>query len=207
MAFSAGDVKLANAALALLAEDEIVNFSEPADLAGKLSAIYPGTVQRLLASYPWRFTMTKAQLSRLDTGPINEWTYGHQLPADMLTLRALRNAAGPGGQNVTEYEVFGTKVYSDHLALWADYQKAIAPEFWPPTFYDMARHALASDLAVLVAGSVSLSQHHALIAYGMPSERGNGGLTAQARRVDSQQQPPQRFRRHPLLEARAGGLY
>lgn len=206
MSFTAGDVKLANAALALLAEEEIVSFSEPADLAGKVTAIYPATVRGLLASHPWRFTLAKQALSRLTEAPITEWTYQHQLPAEMLVLRALRPSASVGADTVTDYEIFGQVVMSDVADLWADFQRAVAPEYWPAPFYAVARHALASDLAVVTTGSVSLAQHHAQLAYGLPSERGNGGLIRTARLVDAQQQPPQRFRRFPLLEARMGGL-
>jgi len=205
MAYTSGDVKLANAALALLAEEEIASFAEPADLAGKVEAIFAVTVPSLLASYPWRFTMTKQQLSLLTQAPVNEWTYQHALPPDMLVLRALRPSATATEATITAFEIFGRNVMSHNAAVWADYQKAIAVEFWPPVFYAMATHALASDLSNVVTGSTSLGEYHHGKAYGSPRENGNGGLMRIARGVDAQQQPPQRFRNFSLMQARQGG--
>lgn len=205
MTYTAGDVTLANAALGLLAESSITSFEDPPDLAGKVAQIYPVTVRAQLGSYPWRFTMRKAALSRLTAAPVTEWTYQHQLPIGMLALRSLRTSADPRAEPLKEYEIFEDKALTHQLDLWADYQVPIAPEYWPPTFYKMVTHALAADLSVVVTGSTSLADYHARLAFGLPQERGAGGITATARRVDAQQQPPQKFTRFALLEARHGG--
>lgn len=206
MAHTAGDVALVNAALALLGAGRIASFDDTTILDGGLAPIYDTTVAALLASYPWRFTLRKGQLSRLTAAPANEWTYQHDLPADMLVLRALFPSATARSEDVVrDYEVFENRVLSDQSELWADYQVAKPPEAWPPLFYKMATHALASDLAQPVSGSSSLAEEHLLKAFGTPSERGTGGYAGQARRADAQQQPPQRTRRFLLVEARFGG--
>ena len=202
---TAGNVALANAALALLGADSLVSFSDPAELGGNVARIFAATVRARLASYPWRFTLRKAQLSRLAEAPATEWQYQHQLPAGMLALRALFPSNTPGAAPVAEYERFENQVLSNQTELWADYQAEIVPELWPATFYLMVQNALASDLAQLVTGSSSLAEFYAVKAYGTPGQGGAGGLTGEARRLDAQQQPPQRLHSFPLIQARLGG--
>lgn len=96
-------------------------------------------------------------------------------------------------------------MFSNTPDLWADIQRDSDPASWPPMFHKLAVHALASDLAIAVTGSATLSDIHRRIAFGTPQEGGEGGLARQVRRLDSQQQPPQRITDYPLLAARMGG--
>lgn len=199
------EITLANSALRLLGEFGVAALDEGTDLAETIQLIQQDTVRSLMAAHPWRFTMRKARLVRLADGPINEWTYAHALPPDRLMIRAMRPSAAPSDQVVRDYELFENRVYSHQPDLWCDYQVAVDPGAWPPHFTDLARNALASDFAVAVgAGSTAADLFHRR-AFGLPGENRNGGLMGVARKLDSQQQPPQQLTDYPLLAARFGG--
>ena len=204
---AASDVELCNAALKLIGADSLTSFEEGTDLAETCGALYADTIRALQAAYPWRFTLAKQQLSRLADPPMNEWTYQHALPPDRLLLRQLFASSSVGASPVTEYEIFGPRVHSDQPDLWADYQVATDPALWPPYFRDVARHALAAALAVPVTESTERAEFYTRRAFGTPGEGGMGGLMGAARRLDAQQQPPQRIEDFPLITARMGGRW
>jgi hypothetical protein len=197
-------VALCNEALRMLGDATITSFDDDTDLAVTCQQLYATTVRGLLASYPWRFTLAKVQLARLADAPVNEWRYAHALPPDRLGIRQMFAAGTVGAGPLLEYELFDSRAFSNQPDLWCDYQREIDPANWPAAFRAMARHALASDMAVSVTASASMAQYHRQVAFGTPSEGGNGGLLAAARRVDGQQQPPQAIGDFPLIAARFG---
>jgi hypothetical protein len=204
MSGSLTDINLANEALALLGEYAIAGFDEGSDLANACTRIVPFAVRHLLSLHPWRFTLRKQQLARRVETPASEWTYLHALPTDRLLVRAMRASAQPGAPTVLEYEIFGDDVASHSLDLWCDYQVWRDPATWPPPFAAFARHALAAELAIAVGAGPTAREAFERSAYGSPLEQRQGGLLAQARRLDSQQQPNQAIADFPLVAARRG---
>jgi hypothetical protein len=202
---SAAGVILCNEALRLLGEFGVTSFEEGTDLAQSCNAIYDTTRRLLLTSHPWRFTLAKERLARLDETPASEWAYLHAAPAGMLALRALYPAAQPGAAPVRAYEIYGARILSHSEDLWADYQLDSNPDTWPAYFRQLARCALAADLAMAVGAGPGAADLMHRRAFGSPSEMMNGGLMGLARRMDSQQQPPQALRDFPLITARFGG--
>lgn len=197
-------VALCNQALRLLGEGSITSFTEGTELANTCATLWQDTTRALLASYPWRFTLRKAQLSRLADAPINEWPYAHQLPPGHLVLRQIFATAAYGARPLLDYERFEDLVLSRQPALWADYQAEVDPALWPPAFTLLARYALAADFAVAVAGSMTAAEWWDKKAFGSPSEARMGGQMGVARRLDAQQQPPQAITDFPLIQARHG---
>lgn len=198
-------VTLCNQALRMLGEFGIASFDEGTDQATTVSLIYADTVRLLLTMHPWRFTLKKARLARLTEIPVSEWQHQHALPPDSLALRALYPAGTPGAPTVERYEIFERSVLSNTLDLWADYQAEIDAGLFPAWFQGLARCALAADFAMAVgAGSTAAELFHRR-AYGNPQDSMAGGLMGVARRMDSQQQPPQQITDFPLTQARFGG--
>lgn len=198
-------VALCNEALRLLGEAAIASFDDGTDMAETCATLHDSTIRALLAGHPWRFTMAKVQLARLVEAPLNEWRCAHALPPDRLQLRQVFTSGAVGATPLLAYEVFEGRLFSNHDDLWCDYQRVAEPASWPAPFRHLARYALAADLAVPVTASASMAQAMRQVAFGAPSERGNGGLMAAARLADSQQQPPQAITDFPLIAARFGG--
>jgi hypothetical protein len=199
------DIVLANQALRLLASEGIASLDEGTDVANTVAQLYGTTIRQLLAAHPWRFTLRKQQLSRLAEPPLTEWQHLHALPADMLALRALYPTAAPGAETVRRYELFERRVASNHLDLWADYQFEPDAGTFPPYFVALARAALAAEFAIPLGVGAERADLFHRRAYGSPAEAMAGGLMREARRLDSQQQPPQRITDFPLISARFGG--
>jgi hypothetical protein len=197
-------VELVNQALALLGERGITSFDDGTAMAGSAAQLYPDTVAALLDSYPWRFGQTKARLARLADPPLAGWSYAHALPADLIRLRALYASPDVDMRPCALYDVAEGRVLSNQPELWADYLRAQDPATWSPAFRNLARYALAADLAVAVTGSTSQADFMRRIAFGTPQEAGNGGLMQTARRQDAQQAPPRVLADDPLLAARFG---
>jgi hypothetical protein len=201
---SAADVALCNEALRMLGEFGITAFDEGTDQAQTLNLIYDSTRRFLLTAHPWRFTLAKQRLARLAETPVSEWTFIHALPAGMLALRALFPTGAAGAAPVREFEIYGTRVLSHREDLWADYQVDADPSTWPPFFRALARTAMAAECAMAVGAGMSAADLLHRRAFGSPFEMMNGGLMGVARRLDSQQQPPQALRDFPLITARFG---
>jgi hypothetical protein len=199
------DITLASEALRLLGEFSISALDEGTDLAETVQRIQGATVRALLTTHPWRFTMRKQRLGQIAEPPINEWTYAHALPAQRLAIRAMYPAAGAGALPTMDWEVFENRAFSHHADLWCDFQVEVDPGAWPPWFYNLARYALAADFAMAVGAGTTMAQAMHQRAYGNPGESLDGGLMRVARRIDSQQQPPQRIRSNPLMAARFAG--
>jgi hypothetical protein len=202
---STAAVALTNEALRLLGEISITSFDEGSDLAESANLLFDSVTRGLLARHPWRFTLAKARLARVDETPTSEWKFLFALPPDRLLIREVTTSELPGAGPLLAYELFGDRLMADHEALWCDYQRARDPSLWPPHFVDLARVALAAAFAVPVTGSTSLAQLYDRQAFGTPEQSRQGGQMAEARRLDSQQQPPARIGDFPLTQARHGG--
>jgi hypothetical protein len=190
------DLALCNEALHRIGEAPLQSLDDGSDIAASCLALYDTTINALLASHPWRRTMHKVQLSRLTDAPLTEWTYQHALPADLIALRQVVTSAAIGAPPLLEYEMFEGRILSHAPDLWCDYQRQTPPATWPPGLRRAARLTLAADLAMAVTGSVNLAD---------ALRREAEAAAAEARRLDSQQQPPQAITDFPLLAARFGG--
>jgi hypothetical protein len=198
------DIQLANEALRKLGEMSITSLDEGTDLAETVNLLQVPLTTHLLTCHPWRFTMQKAQLARLSETPVNEWQYTHAKPAGCIMLRALYPSGAVGAQPLREFELFDDRILSNVETLWADFQTDKDPATWPAYFRALATNALAAEFAIPVGASASAADLYGRRAFGTPQEIGEGGLMRQAKRLDSQQQPPQQIRDFPLAAARSG---
>jgi len=199
---SLADIALTNQALRLLGEYGVQSFEEGTDLSETCNQIVPTTLAALLTAFPWRFTMRKAQLARIAEAPLTEWAYQHARPSEAIFIRAVRPA--PSAPAAEAWEIFENRILSNHETLYCDYQVQIDSAVWPAWFTNLARHALAADLAIAVGAGAEKGDYFNRRAFGAPMENGAGGLMRQARHLDSQQQTPQTLGATPLVTARWG---
>lgn len=199
------DVSFASDALLLLGAGTITAFPDGGDSSDKATVagnLYPGIRDALLTKHPWRFTMRKAQLARETETPASEWRYQFAWPTDALTLRGLFTTTGLNAASLREFELFNRKVLANVTTLYADYQYDPGEANYPPYFVQLLRYALASDFAHSIVESDSKATFWNAKAFGSPAENGLGGEFAIARRIDSQQQPPQVLDDYTLIAAR-----
>jgi len=80
MASGDTNVTVCNQALNLLGAVTLSSFSDTTnDAATVCNNIYETVIRQTLSMYPWSFAMTKVQLSRSATTPVNEWAYQYDL--------------------------------------------------------------------------------------------------------------------------------
>jgi hypothetical protein len=197
------DVEICSRALNRLGSKGIQSFTEGTDLAISCSTTYPSVLEAELSVYPWRFAMKKAQLSRHADTPANEWKYAYQLPTDRIGPPfALFNSTSSGAIPKHRFEIFSDKIFTNEETVVIDYPFKPTESAFPAYFVEFMVLAMASFLAIPVTDKTTTADFYRGLAYGTPSENGNGGQLARARRADSAQQPPQRIENFDLVDAR-----
>lgn len=202
----ASNVTVASQALLLLRADTISSFADDSNEAEILAVMYEEHIKSLLSIYPWTFATKKRQLSQDSTGPINEYTYSHIIPAEALLIWALFNSDEVGVQPVRDYDIYGTdssrRIFSNYDTLYADYIIYPDENVWPAYFMQFAIHSLAAYLAIPVTGNSDLAAHYNQVAYGSANANRKGGLFGVAASTDAKQKRNEYVISSPLTEAR-----
>lgn len=195
-------------ALTLLGEEPIDAFSDNGDPGVVAERLYEPTKNDLLSRHPWRFATKKGQLSRLVETPENEWRYQFQLPSDRLS--AIDTAFQSGESYVppfTDYDLYADKLFANVEAIWVDYRVCVDETKFPAWFRNLLVYALAAKFAIPIAGSTTYHDKFHALAFGNPSDYGQGGLWAACRIENSRGRPSQTLFAggDPLTRARHGG--
>lgn len=132
-------VRVISDALILLGEREVISLTDERKGVKAAANLFERVYENELQSNPWRFSMKKAALSRLNLTPLNQFTYVHQMPSDCLLPRHVYPA--------TLYEIFGNRIYSNQLTIELDYQFKPEVSAAPAYFTTLLAYALARDLA------------------------------------------------------------
>lgn len=96
--------------------------------SGKVAAsLYPKERSIMITSYPWRFCAGQQQLSKLTDIPLfKHYQNAFQLPANMIKLIRL--------EDCRDFEIYGTKVYSNNNSLNAEFTYIPEEANWPDYF-------------------------------------------------------------------------
>jgi hypothetical protein len=152
--------------------------------ANLFEILYENEVQ----SHPWRFSMKKAVLSRLNLTPLNQYSYVHQIPVDCLLPRHV--------YPITDYEIFGDRIYSNNQTVELDYQFKPEVGHVPAYFAALMVYALARDMVKPLTESDKAVQTMAA-KYSLQRDR--------AMYADSQGRPNIAIQYSPFVAARQGG--
>lgn len=153
----ASATELCNSALVLIGDFRINSLDEGSELSRRCAERYDRVRLRLLRSHTWNFAAKQVQLARNDVDPVYEFEYSYALPADYVRLRALDTQ--PNGNSNAEYRIQGRNVFSDFPTLYLSYTSDVKDvSLFPPDFYDAFAYALAGELAIPVAQSISLQE-------------------------------------------------
>lgn len=210
MASSKEDV--ASMALARLGEPAISSFDENTDTAEKVKQLYESTILGLLSGYEWQWCSKRAVLS-IDGGktPENEWTYGFLMPA-IRTDRVgnpyrVYNSTSRNAPEFFDYEIENKWILTNASTIVIEYTQRMPENVWPGYFERMAVEALAAVFALPITENESKENWHTGIAYGSPSEQGEGGLLGRAMKADARGTPTRGLldETDPMTSARFGG--
>jgi hypothetical protein len=106
-------VEIANAALDMVGQAQILSLEDPTAAARKANLHIRDAIREVLGSGLWTSARKSAVLSQLSSqdGPTFDWLYGYQLPNDFITAVAV-NRYDPDSIADT-YEVNGHALYTD----------------------------------------------------------------------------------------------
>lgn len=205
---AADSLEIQNRALVLLGETPLP-FLGVDEISSSITFLYEPLIAALLGKTSWKFARERASLVAT-TAPTTQWTYAHTLPT-LNTTRigaplAFFASAAINSPPIKEYELRGATVESNHAALWCAYTKRVAESLWPESFARFASVALAAEIAEPVTGQKSTNEKYHEMAFGLPVERGRGGLFLEALQEDSWGSPDISIMdsSDPILEARWG---
>lgn len=145
-------LSMISAALILCGEKPMNSLTDPRYGASVGAALFDMSYESELQSNRWRFACKKAQLSRVNVTPPNEWMYCFQLPTDMLLPIGLWGV-GPD----RSYEIYSNVIYTNLTSnpgainastpvLTFDYMYKPDPATVPSYFTLLMTYALARDM-------------------------------------------------------------
>lgn len=114
------------------------------------SALYDTTVEYMLSTTYWRFSMKQQSLNRLTAVPLNNWQYAFQLPTDMITLYRVDPRAN--------YQLFEDNLFTNVDTLSADYSFRVADTALPIYFVMALQYKLAADFAIAITNDTQKNQ-------------------------------------------------
>lgn len=176
---SAGNtpIKICSRASLLIGGEPISSFTDGTSESIVCDAMYEDIARAALTNSRWRFATNQAVLNRLADAPTGRFDAAYQLPADILMLSSVTVQDNP-----IKYDTYSGKVFCDadeSDELVADYIYRADEGDWPPYFVIAVEYMVAAMLATSVARDASMSKM---------MEQKAMYHTAQARRLDSQQQ-------------------
>lgn len=203
---AASNFNICSQALALIGIGPISSFigSNVATICGRL---YDDRMNELIGSYPWRFSLKKAELQKQSATPVNEYSTIHDLPIDMVdpTIMVVFRSSDVNSTPFKRFEVFGRTIYSNEDRLWVDYPVRQPESIWPPHFYNLAVYTMAWVLAGPITEDDAKVDQWMKVANGGPDQFFRGGYWFTATNLDASQQPPQKFEDFELIAAHLGG--
>jgi hypothetical protein len=176
----ASSVGMCNAALIRIGANEITSLTEDSEEARKCNARFQDTLDALLESHPWNFSIARATLAASATAPNHEWDYQYLLPQRPYCLRVVRLYSD------YEYKIEGRYLLCNQEDVSIKYVKRVTDmNELSPMFRECFALYLGAELAYPLAGSNALRQE-LLGEFGV--------LIRQARSKDAQEETPDNFK-------------
>ncbi len=142
-------IQIISNAMVLIGANPISSLSEGTEgLVG--TALYEASYEDILANHSWRFATKKVQLARLTESPLNEFSYQYQLPTDNITVEK--------EQNLTDYEIYGDKLYSNSPEVFIDYRYRVDETLLPSYFVKTLEFFLAAQFAIPITDNSQRAQ-------------------------------------------------
>jgi len=110
---AASDVSICNIALGKLGAQHITSLTENSKNARACNKYYAHVRDMVLRSHPWNCAIQRQPLAQLSEGPVEEWNYQYQLPADPYCLRVLSINEADSDSIPAEYAVEGRKLLTN----------------------------------------------------------------------------------------------
>jgi len=183
-------IDLCSRALIKLGAQTIASFDEATAEAKVCSQLYEPTLESLLAAYPWRFALEKAELARLTQAPTADYQYAYQLPGDCV--RVLSAGNGEKSQGL-RYKIVGNMLHTNAERVIVSYISRPDETVFPPFFCNALIAKLAAEMCLPLTESTTRTEY----MYQRAEEE-----FKTAKLTDSQQDVPSCFQDFSLIEVR-----
>lgn len=187
------DISICNAALDELGVNQINSIVNPeTDVEASCARLYPLTIGGLLSRHPWNFAQPLRQLAvDADATPAQKsgYEYAYRLPSDLIAGPFAVYADGNVKHPIHDYMNVNGYILASYNRIDVRYRHVPPVERWPIYFIDLAVMALAARLAKPVTGDNELATEKRIIAFGHANSDMNGGLFAEAKRIDAISRP------------------
>ena len=183
-------IDLCSRALVKLGAQTISSFEEATAEAKICAQLYEPTLESLLASYPWRFALTKTQLPRLVSSPTADYQYAYQLPNDCI--RVLSAGNGDSSQGL-QYKIIGNTLHTNATKVIISYIARPDEASFPAFFSNALIARLGAELCLPLTESTTRTDY----MYQRAEEE-----FKTAKLTDSQQDVPACFQDFSLIEVR-----
>lgn len=216
-------LQLINTALAEIGEEPISQLVESGtpfsetdhvdDVTSKVSLIYPMVKSEILNDYPWSWLLYRTYLQKAMPGapPARARMYRWFIPNSISTIRAVYDASniGEGAEfaedlvhsevSSEDWKIRGNYLFTtfDNVIVLAQHNDTAESDF-PKLIENAMVLKLAARFAIAIPFDMNLSRHFLSLA-----EQALGN----ARRVDSQRNPPERLERFEFIDARVAGVF
>lgn len=180
-------VSICNMAAVMLGAGVIQSLEDDTDLSRMFANLYEPKKLSIMSRYPWNFLRQKFYLTRSADNPIQGYKYSYIIPGDALA-GAPHAVFYYNDQRIgtADFRVVGKRIYCDYPELWGEFTVDRKESELPQYFQELLAHAIAADLAFAITDQQSVADYHRTLAFGTPSEGGNGGMMGQAMTTDSQ---------------------
>lgn len=171
------------------------------------SGAYDRCRDHIFGLHDWSFLRLTRKLTRQSATPNNGWTYGHELPGDMIGApRKLLRALTPEPVVLRDFDREARVIYSNEKDIWARVRVNLDPDYWDVAFRAAFLRALEGYLAVPLLQDLELEAKRFRDAFGAAADRGAGGMIGRCIADDMSGQPVESpfTRGDPLTDARWG---
>lgn len=185
------DVEICSVALVKIGANGIASFDDDTLEADVASRLYEITLQGLLASHPWHFTLAESDLAPIDEPGQGGFSNVFELPTDQLRIIS---AGGSHRARGLDYRVAGNRLFCNSGRVVLSYQRRPDTATFPAFFVQALIARLAAEFCLpLTEGTSRADALYKLAAAELKI----------ARLIDSQQATPRAVEDFTLIAARS----
>lgn len=197
---------IANWALSELGLAAKFSIDDDTPLGGVFDIMWPRCVAQCFSLHDWTFLRHTFHLTRQAARPDNGWPYGFDLPGGRFG-EPVKNLTDPRRETpLRDFRIEGDTLFADVADVWSTCKVYREPVHWDWQFANCFATAFASYLAVPLLQDAEMAEAKYVLAFGMRSEGGTGGmfgrLIAQNRAAHPLASPS--FGNDPLTGAHGG---
>lgn len=184
------DIEICSVALVKIGASDIAAFDDETVEADVASRLYDVTLNGLIVTHPWHFTLAEAELEAVDEPAQAGFAHAFAMPDDLL--RIISAGAGSRARGV-EYRVAGRRLYANAPRILLSYQRRPATVDFPPFFVQALIARLAAELCIPLTEGTSRAE----ALYGLAAAE-----LRIAKLLDSQQATPRAVEDFTLIAVR-----